>query len=247
MEEKGKKKELRNRSGKALLGCLVLLLLSVGSSILVAGYLGFVPPISKLMGTDKPRDLGIKYANVDTAKLYETLGMKALVTKSLTLSKTAEGFLLKGEVPLIFSLTDEELTALINNSRGNDLFSNVQIKIGQNNTVEVSALLMIGRVVDDINASNAKSNSDQKKLWTPVSALPIYVKTKLSVEGGIAKVTPMVIEIGRLSIPSFLLEKVSPKINEGANSLVNSIDNISIKTLTFSDGKLNFEGSLSLK
>ena len=42
-----------------------LILVLVIAAILTAGYLGFVPGLSTIMGADKPKDLGITYTQDD--------------------------------------------------------------------------------------------------------------------------------------------------------------------------------------
>ena len=44
---------------------LFLLLIIILIPVFALGFMGFVPGLSAILGTDKPRDLGIKYSQED--------------------------------------------------------------------------------------------------------------------------------------------------------------------------------------
>ncbi|PKH44539.1 hypothetical protein CVH13_01850, partial [Dehalococcoides mccartyi] len=65
----------------AVITFIVLLLVA---AVLVMGYLGIMPGVSSLMGSDKPRDLGITATSQD----YQTMVTKSGVTVSALPSDT---------------------------------------------------------------------------------------------------------------------------------------------------------------
>jgi len=53
---------------------VTLIVLLVVGAVLVLGYLGFVPGLSSVFGSDKPRDLGVTYTAQDKASFDQKIG-----------------------------------------------------------------------------------------------------------------------------------------------------------------------------
>ncbi len=246
-------RRLNNRKGGAevlLLGCFIFILFVVGAGALIAGYLGFIPAISKLLGTDKPRDLGVKYANINVMKVHDYIGTKTTITKDVSGSGAGAGLLFEGSKPAKYSLTGEELTALANSPWKYFPFSDVQIKIDPDGTVEASAMLRTDRIINfakSLNFNEKEISDAIQKFKIPVSNTPVYAKGNFSVEEGKAKINPQNIEIGKASLPLSVIEKIIPQITDGVNSIIKSFPGFYIKNLTFSEGKMNFEGTVPAK
>ena len=60
---------------KWLIVVLVLILIPT----LVLGYLGFVPGVSAIMGSNRPRDLGVRYTEADLSSLMAKNGIQDVV------------------------------------------------------------------------------------------------------------------------------------------------------------------------
>jgi hypothetical protein len=250
MQEKRRLNSRKGGAGVFLLGCFVFILILVGGAVLTAGYLGLIPAVSKLMGTNKPRDLGVRYANIDVAKIYESIGTKTLITRGGSISAIETELLLKGAMPIKFSLTSEELTALANSSREYNPFSDIQIKIEQDGAVRASGMLITDRIISHVKSlsfSEKEINIAPKKFKIPAPEVPVYIKGKFSVKEGKVHMDTQTIEIGKISLPSFLIEKISPQITSSMNSVINSLQGIYIKSLSFNEGRMSFEGTVSAK
>jgi hypothetical protein len=250
MQEKRQINHGRGGAGTFLLGCFIFILIVAGGVVLAAGYLGLVPAVSKLLGTNKPRDLSVRYANIDVAKIYESIGTKTSIARGGFISSTEAALLLKGEIPIKFSLTSEELTALANSSLDYNPFSDIQIKIGQDGAVQASGMLATDKIISygkSLSSGEKETNTAQKKLKIPTPNIPVYVKGKLSVVEGKVHMDFQAIEIGKISLPIFLIEKISPQITNSMNSATNSFQGIYIKSLLFNEGKMSFEGTVSAK
>jgi hypothetical protein len=243
----------RNCSGKAngaLIGCLVFILLIVGAGAAAAGYFGLIPSLSKVLGSNKPRDLNVRYANIDVAKLHNSVGAKTVVTKQLSGSGTEAGFLFEGEKPAKYSITSEELTALANSPWKYFPFTDVQIKIAQDGTVETSAMLRADRLIGfakSLGVSQEQVNEAMNQFRIPVTNVPVYAKGNFTVTNGKVEISVQKAEISRIPLPSAVIVKAIPTITSGVGSLITSFPGFSIKNLSFSNGKMNFEGTVPLK
>jgi len=63
---------------KFAVGLIVIIIVIV----LGLGYLGFVPRVSKMLGSDKPRDLGIRYTEADLNSIISKNGVQRIVLES---------------------------------------------------------------------------------------------------------------------------------------------------------------------
>lgn len=237
-------------AGTLLMGCFVVILILVAGGALAAGYFGLIPGLSKILGTSKSRDLGIRYANIDRVKLFDSLGTKVIPTNQVTGTGSEMGLLLEGSKPAKFSLTSEETTAVVNSRWKYFPLSDLQIKIGQDGVVEASAILRADRIISfakSLNFSEKDINTAIQGLKVPISNTPIYAKGTLVIEEGKSKVNFQNIEIGRASLPSSIIEKVSPQITQAVDSLINSFPGVYVKKLNFAQGKMNVEGAVPAK
>lgn len=108
--------------------------------VLVAGYLGFVPGISNIFGSNKPVDLGVTY----TAAVSDS-GMAKGKIQHIEIADTGspEGSLsFSGQRATNINLTQSEVTALINGHHWiNVLLSGVQVRFNPDGTTEISGIL----------------------------------------------------------------------------------------------------------
>ena len=61
---------------------LIILLIIVVGAVLLLGYLGFIPGLSTIFGSDKPRDLGVKYTYADYVSAAQKNKVKIAVVDS---------------------------------------------------------------------------------------------------------------------------------------------------------------------
>lgn len=255
-------------AGDALIGCLVFILIIAGAVVFVGGYFGLIPGLAKFFGSDRPRDLGIRYANINVEKVHDSIGTKTISVKELPqaeldkltvlgekgkeASETAVsmGIYFEGEKPANYTITSEELTALANSGWKNLIFTDVQIKINDDGVVETSAMFRIDRVVSfarSMGFSQEDIDKAMKEYKIPTTNIPVYTKGHFSVTDGVLEIEPQVAEVGRIKLPSSLVSKITSPATEAVDSVIKSFPGFSIKNLSFDKGKMNFEGNVPAK
>lgn len=242
-QEKPKKKYKVLKIFGAVFGSLILIL------VLVAGWLGFVPGLSNLMGARTPKDLGVRWTHEDydsyiaktETKLYDfnyapenpnKPGKKTVFADP----KTVEGL----------QLTQEEITAAINNLGWSWLpATNVQVRLN-NDEVEVSGNLNLKHIEEFVNfiGGVGYSESDVSKTAdygrTMAQGASFYAKGSASVTNNQLTFNLQKIQIGRLSVPMDISSNV---IYTGGSNSINNAQFLDVKSATVGDGSLNFSGT----
>ncbi len=112
---------------------------------LVGGYFGFVPGVSVLFGSDKPKDLGVTYTDGDWRSGLAKAGWEIVELPEDT--PPEEGLLFSGQNPVDATFSERELTAFINpHTWVYYPMSDCQIRINDDATVELSGKLDTGRL-----------------------------------------------------------------------------------------------------
>lgn len=230
---------------------LSLIFLIVVGAILIAGYFGFIPYLSNLMGANKPKDLGVNYSQKDFDSFTEkTGGQLILVKKTLTPSSSLS---YSGQINFDSSLTQEQISARLNYSPWKHMpVNDTQLRINKDGTVEFSGNLLIGKLPGFI----AREGMGQYSVADVVKGLdfikiikinpPVYTKFKASISNNKLTLNLEKIELSRFDIP---LKKINA--NETLTSVVESImskvPGFYAQEVSFSDGKLNFKGTIPEK
>jgi len=223
---------------------IILIILSVG----ILGYFGFVPVLSTVFGSDKPRDLGIKY----TEKQYLDYVAKSK-TEIVALNENVspqESIIYSGKTDLTQSFTQEEISARLNYSKWKYMpVKNVQLKINNDGTVEFSAVVVYERLSGFIAREGAGqySKADVEKGLSYIKLIgrdfPVYAKFKASINNNQLSESTESIEVGRFSIP---LEKINANsvIKSVSENIMRKVSGFYAKTVNFENGKMNFDGSV---
>jgi hypothetical protein len=207
---------------------LRILLLGLGALVvagflglaLVVGYLGFLPGVSDAMGTSQPRDLGVKYTEAD----YES-GLEKIPGHSVSNAEylcISCDYTSSGSVPVDNTFTQEEFTAQLNkmNSLKGPL-KNVQVKFGENGTVEASAMVK-----------------------DPKLTAPIYVKGRLEVAGPHeVRVKLDYAEVGRAGVPGEQAKQAEEAANGAFAQFFSRNPGLSVESLTVEEGAVRFKGT----
>ena len=225
---------------------VILLLFIVVVSIL--GYLGFVPIVSSVFGSNKPKNLGIKYTLEDKKTAVEKLGIKY---DQLSAKETAEkGLVLKGSHPVDKLLTSQELTALADTRQKQVAlfpFKNVQIRINTDNTIEGSAILEFNTALNyllTLGVPLEQINQAVDKFKILRGELPVYLKVSGEVANNSSNVTVKSAEIARIPIPQSLVNKYGPSLNNLVEDIISQRrPNHDIKSLKVENGQVHFVGS----
>ncbi len=171
--------------------------------VLVLGYLGFVPGVSKIFGSDKPRDLGVVPDSGDSGSIQAKTGIRymslptgSIATYSLTGSKAIDA-----------TFTDKELTALMALQEKMWKYypiSDAQVRFNSDGTAELSGILRTDRIYGYAAATGISMNDvkfwlDKVSVFAPNP--PIYIKGSVDVANGEISGGLQKLEIGRLPVP----------------------------------------------
>ena len=87
------------------IGALVII------AVLVLGYLGFVPGVSNIFGSNKPKDMGVTYTTADYASAHARNG----TTHSVLPAGSVPSITFSGSHQVNTVYTQAEINALLNN------------------------------------------------------------------------------------------------------------------------------------
>lgn len=224
---------------KKLLKFLVIsfLVLVVGI-VLVLGYFGFMPGVSTLFGSNKPRDLGVKHTAQDLAQAQEKLGGQTIVVPKddpFQQMKASSGS------PVNATLTQEEYSAHVEKIHP---VSDIQIKFS-GSTFEMSGRVDKSRIPAFIRTWGIADVSDEEILGIVNKYFPGDINFYLAGSGG-AKNNDLTldltkVELGRIPIPVDQAEKVLEAYSE---TLFKQFPGFWVEDSTIQDGKLTFKGSV---
>lgn len=197
----------------------VILVLFVVAIVGVAAYTGFIPGLSSLIGTDKPRDLGVHWSPAD----YDSAYRKAPIERS-----SPELYCLicptnySGTRPVDNTFSDRELSAWLSmqNAKYGPI-RDVQVKLNADGTAEMS-----GMYVEGANT-------------------PFYVKGRIDRESSRSVSLDVTsLEVGRVPVPVDRVGEVNQAVNEAVNGLLSTVSGLDIQQLEVQGGALHFKGTL---
>ena len=216
---------------------VIIVVLLVG--IFVAGYfLGNVPIASKLLGTNKPKDLGV-VISVDNA--YSGLqDMKCPLTPQAVeeLIKNPKSY-----TTVKTSLTSDEASSMLalGDIPGFPLRM-TQIKFGANGSAQVSGVINTEDLQKALQEGGASSETVDKVMGYVKNAkyLNFYADGNLSVKNNQISGHFNSAKIGNISIPGDMISSIEPGITSAvANGLKKQGYNI--RSLTISEGKVDLD------
>jgi len=226
------------------------LLTSLGTTLIVAllimGYFGFVPGLSDIMGSNKPHDLGVRYTATDLDSVNAKLGLtyKVLPITALGAASLSE----TGSKPVDTTITQEELTALINDHAAKWKYypiEDAQVKINQNGAIELSGILLINRwegYADSIKLPNDVRSQARPLLNLALSNPSVYMRGTLSISG-YPQLTIQEVRLGYFPVPENLVQSYGYAVEAFVDYAANFY-NLKIRTATFSGGQLRVVAQL---
>jgi hypothetical protein len=230
---------------------LIIVLVIILSSVLVMGYLGFVPGLSAVMGSNKPRDLGVKYTQADLNSLMAKNGIQDAALPDT--NNPAGSLVYSGSKAVKADFTQAELTARMadNEKIKFNPVSDTQLKINPDGTAEVSGIMDLNMVGDGATAFGMAKEDfekimpylDQAKALNSKPAF--YAKGKVSVVNNQLSMDLDKAEIGRMPLP---LDQIPmDTVTSEFEDLMGNVEGLNIKSLQFEDGKMSFDGTLPAK
>jgi hypothetical protein len=230
---------------------LLLIFVLLLGSVLTLGYFGFIPVLSSVFGSDKPRDLGIKYTKQQyTDYVAKT---KEEITPIKETVSPENSIVYSGKIDLKQSFTPEEISARLNYAVWKYMpVTNTQLRINPDGTVEFSGLVLYNRIEGFVAREGAGQYSieDIKKGMDYIKLLnkdfPVYTKFKATVVNNKVNLDLKTIEVGRFSIPLGAVN-ASEAVTSVSQTIMEKVPGFYAKSVNFDNGKMNFEGSVPEK
>ncbi|QQS38819.1 hypothetical protein IPM62_05570 [Candidatus Woesebacteria bacterium] len=229
---------------KVLKVLLVVFFLFVVSIVLVIGYLGFIPGVSSVMGSDKPRDLGMTYSQ----ESYDNALAKAQTEVKELPANSVASIQYEGSHSVKESFASEELTAhAYNKTWVHYPISQVQVRINDDDTCEVSGLIDLTKVDAFLNAFGISQGDYKKALEKaniPMKTLPFYAMGSGTAKDGNLNIDVSKFEIGRFSVPANYIAEYKEEYNSFGEMVMGKIDGFSVNEAYIDNGQINFDGTL---
>jgi hypothetical protein len=224
----------------AAIFAIVLVIVAAG------GYMGVIPGLASVFGADKPRDFGIRYTAEDSAAAQRKSGVKLAALPEGTAA--GESFRLSGKRDADITMNQTELTAHVNNRPWRYYpFENVQIRINPDGSAEASGVLNADRVLSYAAALGFRTDDVKKAMadyHIPVVTMPFYVKARGGVTDNRVSLSIASATAGRLPIPGSVLSGNTGRIAGVLEGVIDHLPGVSVSSLTFTDGKMHFAGTL---
>ncbi|MBI4226449.1 hypothetical protein HY612_05045 [Candidatus Roizmanbacteria bacterium] len=214
----------------------VVFLIFIILVVLILGYLGLVPGVSAIIGSNKPRDLGVRHSQADLNKAQSKLGQVIVETKGDPNKqfRSAQGN------PVDIMLTQEEYSA---HAQQIHPVSDLQIKL-QGSSFEISGRIDKSRIPQFVRTWGITNASDTEILNVVNKYLPVSPTFYIAGTGG-AKNNDLNInlskaELGRLPVP---VEKAKEVIELYTETLFKAVPGFSVEDSSIQNGQLLFKGS----
>ncbi len=254
---------------------LIFLLIIVLLPIFGLGMTGFVPGLSAVLGTDKPRDLGIKYSQANLQSIRSKSQVKYETLPDSPVPMQTRQFI--GSRNYTGEFSAEEITATINNQPWKYWpYKNVQVKFNADGSGEISGIL----IKDKVPAYASTLGLPSEVIQFAMKYLPgdpvFYVKMKAALtDNKVSLFEPQKFEIGRISMPlelflSFGGQNIIPEVYaQDINSMSRELSKVNnkkaliidyinsrlssafgsfyAKKAYFGENKVYFDGTLSQK
>jgi len=222
-----------------------LFILAIGI-IAFLGYSGFLSGTAKIFGADKPRDLEVIF-NADSLESANNK-TKVRLENSFEILAIPEGISVFGSHPVSTVFTSEELTSLFGNSKWVYYpFSDVQIKINDDGTIEISGILLTGRINGFIMATGGLKEKVPwfiKKLEWPFFNPPFYFRGTLGIENNKVNLVIDQAMLGKFTLPARLVKKYRQPLENFITERISFLEGLFVFTLSFSDAGMDFSGEL---
>lgn len=209
------------------------------------GYIGYLPQVAKILGTDRPRDLGIKVTEEIKKKALKKINVEQKKMVDSSDPSLSISYIGQHEVKEDFS--GEELTAIANNSKWIYYpVANIQILIS-GNKMEITGLLKTERIIGYVIATGGSKYNIGNillKIRLPKGTIPFYLAGTGSGKENKVLLKIEKLEIGRLSIPNNWVKDNIKYIEIFAEERIKFVRGLEIKSATLENDQFKFSGKL---
>jgi hypothetical protein len=213
--------------------------------VLVLGYLGFVPGLSKIMGANKPVKLGGTYSADDYNSAVSKIGTQMNNNLATTyLPKSAKVYGAPKAVTM--DLTPAEALAYVNTKplSPNMVLKDFDMRINPDNSVEVSSVLKVDAIANNNNIPQEVKDALASVNKAGLSEVPVYMKGDVSVVKGQLNFDAESVKIGKVSIPSEQLNDNKSQITNYFQTVQTTIPGLHIENAGIVNGKIHIDGTV---
>ena len=195
----------------------------------------------------EPKDLGVKYTDTDRTQSYLKNGVMAInMAKTDSISQSVR---YEGKKEVSFSLTQEEITALINsNTWQYQPVGSVQIKINSDGVGEASGVLFVDRILPFVSLTHSTGEIEGVMgKFGIANKTTFYLKGGVEVKNNKVKFSSQGVEIGRIKVPDSYVSQNLSTIESFVESRINAVPGLFVEELNLNSGKVNFKGTMPEK
>lgn len=214
-------------------------------AILVGAYFGVVPWVSRLFGSNKPRDLGVKLTVENAYAGAATLGVPSTPTQLKALTDNVEA-----AKKFNTTMTSDQASSMLligQSGIPNWPLTLVQIRFNGDGTAEASGYLNSGQAVPFMTSAGvSQENADKVASALKLAGtMPFYLKGTCSVTNNAVDLSLSKIEIGRIPVPGSWYQG---KESQGTPYITNLLDSngFMVESLSTADGKVSMKGTRPL-
>lgn len=223
---------------KVFILILVLLVIAIGYNYVKTNY-----------GTKK---LNVAYTIEDATKLEQSIGTISEVKEVEGELKPQDSVVNGGVASVNTSVDNVQATALINKWAQYWIYApllNSAVVINPDNTIEYSGEFDLNRAIGYANVTGVSQEvvDAVKKYIEPFGAnFPIYAKGTVAITDNVVNANVSDFKIGFVPITS-IVNQYAGEVNSFVTQRLSPDSKYNVKSLTVSDGKINFEGNLPSK
>jgi len=229
---------------KFLLGSIILSLIT---TVLIGGILGFVPGVSALMGAT-PKNLGQKITIEDSLAAQNKTGVEVIALPDGTTDK--DGYIPQGTKNLETTFTSKEITALLNHRTWKNFpAKDVQVKINSDGSLESSGVLIVSKALpfaEGLGYSDEEVKEAMTKYKLPSVEIPYYISGFGEVKNNDISLSISSLKIGAIPLPQSMTGPLAEEATLFLESLINRYqDNFSADSITSQNGQITFKGRVA--
>jgi hypothetical protein len=231
---------------RATLRAAYKILIGVGVAIitivLALGYFGLVPGVSRLFGSDLPRDLGVTYTETDLASALKKIGTEV---QNLP-PDGATSLAFSGQKTASFSLTEAEVSALCNGSWKYHPLSDCQVNLLKDGYAEFSGKLLTDRLEEYTKAMGVDQGHLEllNNYSRYIQGSPrIYIKARGAISNNqVVGLDIAELQIGRITFSQSTIQDNQAAIASFVNWQLGRIPGLAITSATLVGNQIKFEG-----
>lgn len=215
-----------------------MLILGIGALFAAGYFLGNVPIISDLLGTNEQRDLGVELSVESSYSGLDALNHPVTVEDLREIVANPQSF-----TSAHTTLTEEEVSSLLAIGHiPNFPFRTIQLDFGADGTVRSSGVLdtqTLQALIDDVGISNETIDKIMGYVKTG-RYVNYYVKGKCGIINNQLSLEIDKLEFGRVPFPGDFVENELTVVGYDVTSYLNT-QGFNIRKLAISDGQIELD------